>query len=215
MFWLFWKLNGPKVFEGISGDVNGLATIAGVRGILHKPGLDTSLFPGVARWFRAGTASSASAFFSAIPVILTQTAAYTADLTARFGLPFEKDRIARAPVSADGTIGTPETLFVATLRGNRQDNRITGTDGHDDLFGLGGNDTLRGGEKSDFLFGGPGRDVLHGEGGNDRLWGGNARDRLFGGDGDDTIRGGRMRMCSCITVRHPTAMEIGADYLLF
>ncbi|MFN3643107.1 MAG: calcium-binding protein [Gemmobacter sp.] len=191
MFWLFWKLNGSRVHEGISGNVNDLATTARVWTILHEPGLDKSLFPGVAGWSPGGNAYSASGFFNAIPVILTQTATYTADLTARFGLPFVHDRIARAPVSADGTIGTPETLFLTTLRGNRLDNRITGTEGPDDIFGLAGNDTLRGGEKSDFLYGGPGRDVLHGEGRNDRLWGGDGRDRLFGGDGNDTIWGGR------------------------
>lgn len=190
MFWLFWKLSGPTVHEGISGNVNDLAATAGVRKILDEPGLDRSLFPGVVQW-SPSTAVSARAFMYPIPVMLTQSASFTEDVMAALGQSFVQDRIARAPVSADGTIGEAETLFLTRLRGNRQDNLIAGTDGPDDIFGLAGNDTLRGGDKSDFLYGGAGNDVLEGEGGLDRLWGGDGRDRLFGGDGNDTLWGGK------------------------
>ncbi|MEZ5874685.1 MAG: calcium-binding protein [Hyphomicrobiales bacterium] len=60
-----------------------------------------------------------------------------------------------------------------------------GGDGHDLIFGNGGNNVLGGAEGSDFLFGLGGNDTLIGGGDNDILVGGAGRDTLTGGGGAD------------------------------
>ncbi|MFO1171894.1 MAG: calcium-binding protein [Hyphomicrobiaceae bacterium] len=88
---------------------------------------------------------------------------------------------------------------MATIKGTKKRDVLTGTIGsdtilgdlgNDDLFGLKGNDTLKGGAGNDKLVGGDGSDKLSGEAGKDTLLGGNGNDRLDGGTGDDTLTGG-------------------------
>ncbi|WP_460106694.1 calcium-binding protein [Pseudomonas sp. S3_E04] len=76
---------------------------------------------------------------------------------------------------------------------------LSGLDGDDKLYGLGGNDTLSGGngadelsggEGSDTLLGGAGDDWLSGDTGSDTLQGGAGDDRLSGDTGSDTLIGG-------------------------
>ncbi|WP_088890076.1 DUF4347 domain-containing protein [Leptolyngbya ohadii] len=96
-----------------------------------------------------------------------------------------------------------------TLRGNRRNNRLVGTQdedrlignrGNDRLIGKGcadnldgsrGNDRLVGGTASDTLRGQQNRDEMRGNNGNDTIDGGLGNDRGFGGRGRDTMRGGR------------------------
>jgi Ca2+-binding RTX toxin-like protein len=67
--------------------------------------------------------------------------------------------------------------------GNLLDNRLDGSDGIDQLFGLGGNDILVGGAGDDTLDGGDGNDTLIGGAGVDKLWGGEGIDYFaFGND---------------------------------
>lgn len=85
---------------------------------------------------------------------------------------------------------------MATILGNNNNNRLTGTgaadiirgrDGNDILIGLGGNDVMYGGNGNDRLFGGPGEDVLYGGPGNDLLTGGPDGDEFYGDAGIDTV----------------------------
>jgi hypothetical protein len=61
--------------------------------------------------------------------------------------------------------------------------RVTGTAGHDWIFGDGGVNDLEGGSGNDCLIGGDGNDTLQGGPGNDVLLGGNGSDNLNGGSG--------------------------------
>ncbi|GHC61714.1 calcium-binding protein [Neogemmobacter tilapiae] len=63
-------------------------------------------------------------------------------------------------------------------------NTLRGTNGYDELDGLGGNDTL-------YVLNG--NDELDGDGGNDRLFGGFGNDDLDGGAGADSLYGGAGR----------------------
>lgn len=78
-----------------------------------------------------------------------------------------------------------------TLFGKRGDDLIIGGDGNDMLSGSFGNDTLIGGDGDDRLFGAVGDDLLIGGAGNDRIQAGpsgeNERDVIYGGEGADTI----------------------------
>jgi Ca2+-binding RTX toxin-like protein len=73
--------------------------------------------------------------------------------------------------------------------GNAQANAVTGGQGDDVIYGLGGDDQLSGGEGDDGVMGGAGADVLYGNGGNDLLVGGAGDDALAGGAGADVLRG--------------------------
>lgn len=82
-----------------------------------------------------------------------------------------------------------------TIHGDRSglggaEDTISGGNGEDALYGLGGADILYGGNGEDRLFGGGSRDRLYGENGNDLLDGGDGIDRLFGGQGNDRLTGG-------------------------
>ncbi len=73
---------------------------------------------------------------------------------------------------------------------DRDDGRIEGTDGNDNLLGREGDDVLSGGAGNDNLVGSPGDDVLDGGAGRDRLVGSAGDDELDGGSGDDILIGG-------------------------
>ncbi|ORF31661.1 calcium-binding protein, partial [Snodgrassella alvi] len=67
----------------------------------------------------------------------------------------------------------------------------TGTDGDDELYAYGNEDTvLNGGLGNDSLFGANGNDTLIGGDGNDRIYGGAGNDVLTGGTGNDYLEGG-------------------------
>jgi Ca2+-binding RTX toxin-like protein len=87
-----------------------------------------------------------------------------------------------------------------TIRGNNQDNVLTGTSGNDtidgrggndEISGLGGDDALTGGSGNDQVTGGAGVDTLEGNGGSDTLTGGDGGDILTGGNGNDQMTGGK------------------------
>src|SRR5690606_19516302 len=77
------------------------------------------------------------------------------------------------------------TDLVDVFNGDRSANRLTGTEGGDQLSGKGGNDRIDAGDGTDVLAGGRGRDRLSGGDGADLLNGGKGRDRLAGGEGAD------------------------------
>ncbi|MBI0097314.1 MULTISPECIES: calcium-binding protein [unclassified Snodgrassella] len=67
----------------------------------------------------------------------------------------------------------------------------TGTDGDDELYAYGNEDTvLNGGLGNDSLFGANGNDTLIGGDGNDHIYGGAGNDVLTGGTGNDYLEGG-------------------------
>lgn len=68
---------------------------------------------------------------------------------------------------------------------------LTGTDGPDDLDGLGGNDLISGGDGDDNIEGGTGADRLRGEDGDDVIEGEQGSDTLDGGTGNDFMQSGR------------------------
>jgi Ca2+-binding RTX toxin-like protein len=61
------------------------------------------------------------------------------------------------------------------------DDRFTGNDWREEVYGGDGNDTLSGNGSSD---------TIYGEAGNDQIFGGVDFDSLYGGDGDDSMDGG-------------------------
>ena len=75
---------------------------------------------------------------------------------------------------------------MASIKGTKKNNTLTGTIVADNIFGFAGNDVLTGDAGNDKLYGGTGNDRLYGGIGNDRLEGGAGNDRLFGGKGTDT-----------------------------
>ncbi|HGW5376719.1 TPA: calcium-binding protein [Pseudomonas aeruginosa] len=80
--------------------------------------------------------------------------------------------------------------YSTSIQGSEQDSVLTGGNGRDLIFGLGGNDRLEGGNGNDLLHGGGGNDILIGGAGNDQLYGGVGDDVLIGGAGNDTLSGG-------------------------
>ncbi|WP_161596469.1 cellulase family glycosylhydrolase [Paracoccus aeridis] len=85
---------------------------------------------------------------------------------------------------ADG-VSNPHGLFFA-LGG---DDRVTGGDLADLLYGGDGSDALAGGGGDDWLFGGRGADTLDGGEGRDALIDPEGANVLSGGDGDDHLEG--------------------------
>jgi hypothetical protein len=74
------------------------------------------------------------------------------------------------------------------LTGNDQANLIYGKGGLDTIIGGDGDDTLKGEYAGDYIDAGAGNDLLDGMEGNDTLIGGPGRDAIFGGEGNDTIK---------------------------
>ena len=70
------------------------------------------------------------------------------------------------------------------VEGSMYDDRLTGDDDPNWLWGLVGNDDLSGGKGPDYLVGGKGDDDLDGGAGNDNLRGGLGADKLTGGEND-------------------------------
>ncbi|QPC41941.1 calcium-binding protein [Kaustia mangrovi] len=76
---------------------------------------------------------------------------------------------------------------IEKVRGSNFDDRLTGGDGNEDLFGLEGDDTIRGGGGDDHLIGGDGDDILQGGAGDDLFEGRDGVDHIDGGEGSDTL----------------------------
>ena len=68
------------------------------------------------------------------------------------------------------------------VEGSMYDDRLTGDDGPNWLWGLVGNDDLSGGKGNDYLVGGKDDDDLNGGAGDDNLRGGLGADKLAGGE---------------------------------
>jgi Ca2+-binding RTX toxin-like protein len=79
---------------------------------------------------------------------------------------------------------------IEQLEGSTYDDGLTGGNGGNGLFGLGGDDLLSGGNGGDLLDGGAGDDRLDGGNSGDTLLGGGGSDTLLGGNGGDTLAGG-------------------------
>lgn len=78
-----------------------------------------------------------------------------------------------------------------TLSGNNSSDTLYGDLGNDELFGGNDYDSLYGGDGNDLLDGGQGFDVLEGGFGRDTLSGGDGSDELYGQEGNDSLIGGR------------------------
>ena len=96
----------------------------------------------------------------------------------------------------DATALTMQSLN--EIRGDNDNNTLSGTTNDDRLIGGSGNDILYGRAGNDHILGGNGDDILEGHAGNDLLIGGNGDDMISGGLGNDIMSGGA-----------------GADYFLF
>ena len=77
--------------------------------------------------------------------------------------------------------------LAATVKGDENDNVLTGTDsrdtinpfgGNDTVYAKGGNDDVRHSYGNDKIFGGSGNDTLRGGFDNDEIWGGPGRDLI-------------------------------------
>ena len=92
--------------------------------------------------------------------------------------------------------GVVETTYVDAFQannrftGSNQSDLIYGTPLGDLLVGNAGNDELYGGEGNDSIIGGKGSDNLYGQGQNDFIDGGKGHDVIYGGWGDDVLVGG-------------------------
>jgi hypothetical protein len=74
--------------------------------------------------------------------------------------------------------------------GTEGDDKFSGNNVQNVMYGLLGKDEMRGGKGGDFLCGAEGDDKLFGEGGNDKIEGFEGNDELRGGPGDDRLQGG-------------------------
>ena len=82
----------------------------------------------------------------------------------------------------DGNPADPNSAY-------HQQNKINGTDGHDDIYAYGGNDLILTKNGSDQANGGEGDDIVVGGTGVDNLRGGPGADILMGEEGDDILFG--------------------------
>ncbi len=89
-------------------------------------------------------------------------------------------------IDIENVIGTGEA---DQIRGDAQNNELTGGAGDDLLDGRDGFDVLNGGAGNDQVLGGGGGDILNGGAGNDLLDGGTGFNQLFGEAGDDVLDG--------------------------
>lgn len=116
---------------------------------------------------------------------------------------FFEDLALTAPVDGSG-FGPGEEIDMRAIGQSdlwdlTENDRITGTDGNDEIAAGRGNDrvvaregrdVVDGGAGNDRIWGNDGRDVLNGQAGNDTLRGGNGNDELNGGGGRDILDDG-------------------------
>ena len=98
---------------------------------------------------------------------------------------------------------------IENVQGSMYDDRLTGNDVGNKLWGLGGNDELNGGDGGDILSGGAGDDALDGGDDDDTLEGGAGADELTGGKGDNTASYASSEMG--VTVRLHASKAMGGD----
>ena len=89
-----------------------------------------------------------------------------------------------------GNLTRTGTAGADSISGFLGDDKISGGNGGDSLYGDAGLDTLSGDAGNDSLSGGEHDDVLFGGAGADSLYGDEGDDRLVGGVGDDYLNGG-------------------------
>jgi Ca2+-binding RTX toxin-like protein len=73
------------------------------------------------------------------------------------------------------------------IRGTFGDDELIGTNQHDRIYGLSGEDTITGKGGNDDCYGGSSADVISCGDGKDHIDGGFGEDELFGGPANDTI----------------------------
>ncbi len=148
-------------------------------------------------------------------------AAAAAGRTQSFATPTATKRyLAIRAVDEQGNVGRPAAVdfgpsgpppvgdCVTQIRGDANDNTLTGTNASEVILGLAGKDRIDARGDHDCVFGGSeddrahggdgpdrvsgmgGADVLYGDGGNDTIYGRLGPDRLVGGDGRDTFYAG-------------------------
>jgi len=102
-------------------------------------------------------------------------------------------------ITLGGAPSVPEPNLIVGSEGADDGALLSGSDGDDAIYGLGGDDNLSGGLGNDQLYGGagddwlsatPGDDLLDGGEGNDVLISGIEHDRLLGGPGNDFLVAG-------------------------
>lgn len=84
-------------------------------------------------------------------------------------------------------IGIDLLIGFENARGGSGNDRITGSNTANALYGAAGNDELNGLEGDDVLHGNAGADALNGGAGTDILYGGDGADTFDGGAGSDTV----------------------------
>lgn len=89
-----------------------------------------------------------------------------------------------------GTTTLIDLEFGVRVRGDLNDNVLTGGIADDIIHGRDGDDTINAGDGDDQVTGGGGADVLNGEAGDDLLLGRKGDDTLNGGKGNDELIGG-------------------------
>lgn len=82
------------------------------------------------------------------------------------------------------------TNFDDSIRGGLGDDTLIGLDGDDFLFAEGGDDSVEGRGGNDRIFGVEGNNILNGDAGHDEIFGGTGIDIIDGGSGNDTLLGG-------------------------
>lgn len=82
------------------------------------------------------------------------------------------------------------TQYDDEIYGNGGADYIDASGGNDFVNGGAGDDGIAGGDGNDWLLGGEGTDTLNGEGGDDMLRDQAGNDTYFGGEGNDTLEGG-------------------------
>jgi hypothetical protein len=108
--------------------------------------------------------------------------------------------------------------WAAPMKGTRQADTITGTDGPDRVIARAGDDTIdtkagrdrvHAGQGKDTVDAGAGRDIVWGATGNDTLSGGPGRDLIFAQRGVDTVNGGEGADSLWALARRDVAHEDG------
>ena len=112
---------------------------------------------------------------------------------------------ARGGDAEGDTFGTD----IEDVQGSMHDDRLSGDNRTNKLWGLEGNDYLYGDNGKDVLNGGPGDDELDGGDGDDSLTGGPGADELTGGEGEDTAS--YARSSAGVTVRLHAFQAMGGD----
>jgi hypothetical protein len=132
MHTLVWKIIGPGPVPAVGRNLNDFGPAAGLPRVYVEPGLDRSPFAATIPWLLAPSdvRIAASTLGSNNFVALLGSADYTAGFIA--ALQPQRARFVIATVEPDGTIGAPEAVHVATVRGTPRPDRLAFSGGLDD-----------------------------------------------------------------------------------